>query len=58
MATSSVPATLISVPRAGVEVMPPVMEPSILRRFSLITRLAIIKPTVIGSRVMITPYTK
>ena len=41
-ATLLVPATWMRVPRAGVEVMPPVMEPRMFRRFILRTFLAMI----------------
>ena len=57
-ATSSVPATWISVPRAGVLVMPPVIEPRILRMLILSTYFAKINPTIIGTIVIKIPYTK
>ena len=57
-ATSFVPALLISVPRAGVDVMPPVMAPIESRRESLMIFFPIIYPIIIGITVMNTPKIK
>ena len=57
-ATFSVPAVLIRVPSAGVEVIPPVMDPRLLRRLSFSTYLANRYPIIIGSIVIIIPYKK
>ena len=49
-ATSSVPVTPISVPNAGVLVIPPVIEPKLLRRESFKTYFAKTKPTIRASK--------
>ena len=57
-ATSSVFATPISVPSAGVLVIPPVIAPRLLSRLSFKTYFANRKPITIGMIVIMTPYTK
>ena len=54
-ATSSVPDTLIRVPRAGVEVIPPVSDPRLLRRLSFSTYFAKRKPITMGVMVISAP---
>lgn len=53
--TSSVSAVLISAPRAGVEVMPPVIEPSAFSIGIFSRTLAMKYPTNIGIMVMTIP---
>ena len=54
-ATFSVPAVLMRVPSAGVEVMPPVIEPRLLSKLSFSTYLAKMNPSIIGTIVIIMP---